>query len=81
MSGSSIRFGSDFDGMRSEDIPLLTGRGQFSDDLNVEGQLHAVFVRSPVAHADIDNIETKEALSIPGVIGIYTGSDLVAANI
>ena len=81
MSGSSIRFGSDLEGMRSEDFPLLTGRGQFSDDLNVDGQLHAVFVRAPVAHADIDNIETKEALSIPGVIGIYTGSDLVAANI
>ena len=81
MSGNSIRFGSDLDGMRSEDIPLLTGKGQFSDDLNVDGQLHAVFVRSPVAHADIDYIETKEALSIPGVIGIYTGSDLVAANI
>ena len=81
MSTSSIRFGSDLEGMRSEDFPLLTGRGQFSDDLNVDGQLHAVFVRAPVAHADIDNIETKEALSIPGVIGIYTGSDLVAANI
>ena len=81
MSGSSIRFGSDLEGMRSEDFPLLTGRGQFTDDLNVDGQLHAVFVRAPVAHADIDNIETKEALSIPGVIGIYTGSDLVAANI
>jgi len=81
MSGSSIRFGSDLDGMRSEDFPLLTGRGQFSDDLNVDGQLHAVFVRAPVAHADIDNIKTNEALSIPGVIGIYTGSDLVAANI
>jgi len=81
MSGSSIRFGSDLEGMRSEDFPLLTGRGLFSDDLNVDGQLHAIFVRAPVAHADIDNIETKEALSIPGVIGIYTGSDLVAANI
>ena len=81
MSTSSIRFGSDLEGMRSEDFPLLTGRGQFSDDLNVDGQLHAVFVRAPVAHADIDNIETKEALSIPGVIGMYTGSDLVAAKI
>ena len=81
MSTSSIRFGSDLKGLRSEDFPLLTGRGQFSDDLNVDGQLHAVFVRAPVAHADIDNIETKEALSIPGVIGMYTGSDLVAAKI
>ena len=81
MSTSGIRFGSDLNGMRSEDFPLLTGRGQFSDDLNVEGQLHAVFVRAPVAHADIDDIETEEALSIPGVIGIYTGSDLVTANI
>ena len=60
MSTSSIRFGSDVDGMRSEDIPLLTGRGQFSDDLNVEGQLHAVFVRSPVAHADMTISKQKK---------------------
>ena len=67
MSVSSIRFGSAVEGVRSEDYPLLTGNGQFSDDLNVDGQLHAVFVRAPVAHADIDNIEIRKALAVPGV--------------
>ena len=81
MNGTGIRFGSDLEGVRSEDGPLLTGRGQFSDDLNIINQLYAVFVRATVGHADINNIETKEAAAVPGVVGIYTGADLVAANI
>ena len=36
---------------RLEDPALLTGRGQFVDDLNLPGVLHAAFVRSPYAHA------------------------------
>ncbi|SVC97031.1 uncharacterized protein METZ01_LOCUS349885, partial [marine metagenome] len=81
MNNSALRFGSDRTGIRSDDVPLLTGVGQFSDDLNIVGQLYAIFVRAPVAHADVQNIDTTLALAIPDVCGVYTGEDLVAANI
>ena len=48
-----FRFGSDHGARRSEDEPLLTGRGRFTDDLRVPGQAHAAFVRAPVGHAEI----------------------------
>ena len=50
---------------RLEDPDLLSGRGQFVDDLNLPGMLHAAFVRSPVAHARILNIDVSEAAA-PG---------------
>ena len=81
MNDATLRFGSDRSGARSEDLPLLTGRGRFSDDLNVSDQLYAAFVRAPVAHADIDEVDTKAALAMPGVIDVFTGADLVAASI
>ena len=81
MNDATLRFGSDHGGARSEDVPLLTGRGRFSDDLNFSGQLYAAFVRAPVAHADIDEVDTKAALAMPGVIDVFTGADLVAASI
>ena len=49
---SSLRFGTAAGGRRSEDGPLLTGRGRFTDDVAVPGQAHAVFVRSSVAHGE-----------------------------
>ena len=61
---------------RKEDRRYLTGAGCFTDDLNEEGQVHAVFLRSPHAHALIRGIDTAGALSFPGVVGIVTGTDL-----
>ncbi|MDX2203588.1 MAG: molybdopterin cofactor-binding domain-containing protein [Hyphomicrobiaceae bacterium] len=62
---------------RVEDAALLTGRGQFIDDLGVPpGTLHAAILRSPHAHAAIRRIETARAKAAPGVSAILTGADV-----
>lgn len=60
---------------RKEDRRFLTGRGRYTDDINVPGQLHASFVRSPHAHATITSIDTSAAAAAPGVVAVYTGAD------
>ncbi len=60
---------------RKEDQRFLTGRGQYTDDLRLEGQTYAVFVRSPYAHATIGAIDSAAAMKAPGVLGIFTGAD------
>ncbi len=77
----TARFGSDEDTLRSEDIPLLTGTGQFVDDLSVEGQAHGVFVRSPVAHGVLRGVDAAAALDMPGVIAVVTGQDAKEAGL
>ena len=57
---------------------LLTGRGRYTDDNQAARQSHAVFLRSPHAHADITRIDTTAAAAVPGVIAILTGADYVA---
>lgn len=66
---------------RREDVRLLTGRGRFADDVNVDGQAHAAFVRSPVAHGEIRGIDLAAAAAAPGVIGVFRGEDLAAAGV
>ncbi|WP_139720763.1 xanthine dehydrogenase family protein molybdopterin-binding subunit [Serinicoccus chungangensis] len=63
---------------RVEDPDLLRGRGTFVGDLDLDDPdiLHAVFVRSPVAHARLAGIDTSEAASAPGVVGVFTADDL-----
>jgi carbon-monoxide dehydrogenase large subunit len=61
---------------RFEDGRLLRGGGRFHDDVNVAGQTHAVIVRSIHAHARIRGIDTTAARRAPGVVAIFTGSDL-----
>jgi len=78
VSDSTLRFGSDRGARRSEDAPLLTGRGRFTDDLGVAGQAHAAFVRSTVGHAEIRGIDVTGAMRKPGVVGVFTGRDLAA---
>ena len=63
---------------RKEDNELLLGEGTFQDDLNLPGQAHAFFLRSPHAHADIESIDSSAALTMPGVVAIYTGKDVEA---
>ena len=55
---------------------LVEGRGQFVDDISLPRMVHAVFVRSPHAHARIGKIDATEALQIPGVLRVFTGADL-----
>ena len=66
---------------RKEDVRLLTGRGQFAADPVPPDAAHAIFVRSPHAHAVIRAIDTAAARAAPGVLAVYTGADLVAGGI
>jgi aerobic carbon-monoxide dehydrogenase large subunit len=66
---------------RREDFRLLTGQGRYAEDWNAPGQVHAVFVRSPYAHADVTSVDAKPALALEGVLGVFTGRDLVADDV
>lgn len=66
---------------RTEDARLLTGRGRYAEDCNAPGQVHAAFVRSPHAHADLVAIDPAAALAVPGTLGVFTGRDLVADGV
>ena len=63
---------------RKEDARLLTGRGRFSDDFNLPGQLHAAMVRSLHPHARITRVDTRRARAMPGVVAAFTGKDCEA---
>ena len=61
---------------RREDRRLLLGRGQFVADLKLPDTLHAVFVRSQVAHARIRSVDLSRAATAPGVAYVLTGAEL-----
>ena len=65
---------------RREDLRLITGRGRYTADTNLPGQLYAAFVRADRAHAKIVSIDAEPALTRPGVVGVFTGADAVAAQ-
>ena len=65
---------------RREDPRLLTGRGEFVDDLRIPGCLHAAMARSPHAHARIRAIDVSAARRAPGVVGVFTAADLGRAG-
>ncbi len=66
---------------RKEDYRFLTGAGNYTDDIDLANMTHAVFVRSPHAHANIKNINKAAALAAPGVIAVLDGPDVVDAKI
>lgn len=66
---------------RIEDLPLVRGTGAYVADLVTPDTLHCAFVRSPVAHGKITEIDTSMATSEPGVVGIYSAEDLGIADI
>jgi len=66
--GTSVR--------RVEDRDLITGASTYVGNLSLEGVLHLAFVRSPFAHAVITGIDTAAAAAAPGVVAVYTASDL-----
>jgi carbon-monoxide dehydrogenase large subunit len=66
---------------RREDPPLLTGRGQYVDDIAPEGTLHAFVVRSPLAHARITGIDVTEARQAEGVAAVFTAADLAEQGV
>jgi aerobic carbon-monoxide dehydrogenase large subunit len=71
--GASVR--------RREDLRFLSGRGNYTDDINRPGQLYAFIVRSDRPHARIVRIGVDAAKAAPGVVAVFTGAELAAENI
>ena len=65
--GSGIR--------RREDPRLITGGATYTDDIQLPGMAYAAILRSPHAHAKINNIDTNSAKASPGVVAVFTGAD------
>ncbi|MFZ7942851.1 xanthine dehydrogenase family protein molybdopterin-binding subunit [Neobacillus sp. 19] len=61
---------------RREDHRLLTGKGEYLDDIKLLNLHHVAFLRSPYAHAKIINIDTSRALDVEGVVTVFTGKEL-----
>jgi aerobic carbon-monoxide dehydrogenase large subunit len=66
---------------RLEDDALVRGLGHYAADVPMTGQVHAFFVRSPHAFADIRSIDTPAAKGVPGVLAVLTGADMDEAKI
>ena len=77
----AARYGSGQAVKRIEDEGLLKGLGQFTDDLAPTGQLSVCFVRSPYPHARILSVDSSAAQAMPGVCGVFSGAELVAAGV
>ncbi|HZK74323.1 MAG TPA: xanthine dehydrogenase family protein molybdopterin-binding subunit, partial [Clostridia bacterium] len=61
---------------RREDRRLVTGAGEYTDDVRRDEALHAVFVRSTFAHARIARVDVSAAAAMPGIVGVFVASDL-----
>jgi carbon-monoxide dehydrogenase large subunit len=65
---------------RKEDDTLVRGHGKYTDDFSLPGQAYAWIVRSSHAHGILKGIDSATAKAMPGVLGIWTGKDLEAAQ-
>ncbi len=63
---------------RKEDARLVTGRTQWTDNIQLPGMLYVAFLRSPMAHARITRVDTSAARTQPGVVAVYSGQDFAA---
>ncbi|MEO9779685.1 MAG: aerobic carbon-monoxide dehydrogenase large subunit [Sedimentitalea sp.] len=61
---------------RVEDARFTQGKGNYVDDIKLDGMLFGDFVRSPYAHARIKSIDASAALEVPGVLAVLTADDL-----
>ncbi|MER3443640.1 MAG: carbon monoxide dehydrogenase [Meiothermus sp.] len=66
---------------RVEDPRFITGTGNFTDDMQVAGMVHAAMVRSPYAHAKVNRIDASRALAVPGVLAVITGQEMLDAGV
>ena len=67
--------------IRFEDPRILKGDARYTDDLSVTGVGHMVFVRSTIAHATINGIDTSDAETMPGVLAVYTSETLEVPDV
>ena len=65
---------------RKEDLRFITGRGRYTADIELPGQLYLAVSRSPYAHAKIKAVDTRAAAAAPGVVAVITADDLTAAG-
>jgi aerobic carbon-monoxide dehydrogenase large subunit len=63
---------------RKEDDRFIQGRGNYVEDIKLPGMLHLALLRSPLAHARINSIDTERAAAAPGVVAVVTGEALAA---
>jgi carbon-monoxide dehydrogenase large subunit len=66
---------------RLEDQRFITGKGNYTDDVNVTGQTFAAFRRSEYAHATVKSINAEAAMAVDGVVAVLTGDDLAADGV
>jgi carbon-monoxide dehydrogenase large subunit len=66
---------------RKEDARFLVGRGNYIEDVVLPRMLHMSILRSPVAHARINSIDTSAAAALPGVVAVVTGELLAQHNL
>ena len=66
---------------RKEDGRFIRGKGNYVDDVQLPGMLHSAILRSPLAHAKINNIDVSAALELEGVHAVITGADLDAQGL
>jgi carbon-monoxide dehydrogenase large subunit len=66
---------------RKEDGRFIRGKGKYVDDVRLPGMLHSAIVRSPFAHAKINNVDVSAALELEGVYAVITGADLEAQGL
>jgi aerobic carbon-monoxide dehydrogenase large subunit len=66
---------------RKEDARFLQGRGNYIEDIKLPGMLHMAVLRSPLAHARINSIDTSAAEALPGVVAVVTGELLAQHNL
>jgi aerobic carbon-monoxide dehydrogenase large subunit len=76
----NLKFGIGQSVPRKEDPKLVTGRGRFTDDVDLPGQVFAHPLRSHSAHGIIRHLDVSEALAVPGVLAIYTAADMARAG-
>src|SRR5499433_819688 len=74
------KYGVGQPGRRKEDDTLVRGKGKYTDDFSLPKQAYGWMVRSSHAHGIIKGIDIAAARAMPGVLGVWTGADLVAAG-
>jgi aerobic carbon-monoxide dehydrogenase large subunit len=66
---------------RKEDDRFIRGKGTYLDDVTLPGMLHMAILRSPLAHAKINSIDTERAAALPGVVAVVTGELMAQHNL
>jgi carbon-monoxide dehydrogenase large subunit len=75
------RFGTGQAIRRIEDQRFITGHGQYTGDISIDGQAYLYIYRSPFAHGDITHLDVAEARQSPGVVAAFTYQDMKDAGI